>query len=665
MSNRKIASTKITRLRSRAVELLQQKAYAEAAPVMELLLKLAPELKKERKNLAIVLTNLGQHEAAIPHLQKLLTVKPIDFEIQKTLAITLERAGRQAEATQLWMSYIKSQPNDLPIVRHVADQLKNQGHLDNAAQLLQQSLILSPANASLATDCGALWLQAGQPAKAIECLEVALEADNSHGDLNNNYAIALDQNGETFRARQLLVSNIKQHPSHAGIHGTLARLYERTSAPQSAERHFREALKLSADSFALKNDLALFLNNEGRSDEAIEIFNQLIKSDATNAGLLNNLGHLYSTRGEFPKAENYYRQALQIRANYGEAWRNLGLIRKYTAKDCLSDCQAMQQAIRQNDLSSVDAMHIHFALAKMQDDLSEYDEAFLSMQTANQIAARSITYSAVANRGRLDAIQTYFSKPSVVLKVSESELVPVFIIGMPRSGTTLAEQRLATHQQAHAAGELWLIEHMVQELEAPGVHGFPECLDDYSNEDLMAWRLRILQRLSDIGNGCRVVIDKLPLNFQYVGLLLKLFPECRIIHCTRHPMDIGLSTYRQYFPAGVSYSTDLESIGEYYAAYHQLMTFWNQQFPDRILSLNYESMVDQPDYWTRKMYQFTGLADQTIDDTTNSASQIISTASVWQARQPIYATSALKWKRYVRYLEPLKRVLDKYKINAE
>ena len=203
---------------------------------------------------------------------------------------------------------------------------------------------------------------------------------------------------------------------------------------------------------------------------------------------------------------------------------------------------------------------------------------------------------------------------------------------------------------------------MVQEMAYQTGHPFPQCLDALSESALDDWRKRYLSRLKAVGGDAGYVVDKLPLNFQYLGMLATLFPGCKIVHCQRHPLDVGLSIFRQYFPAGVSYANSLQSVADYYCGYHDLMMYWQRSLGDTIFQLQYEALVDNPDGLRTALLEYLEVDEV---DAEQQSDGIINTASIWQARQPIYKSSTYKWQHYTQQLAPMAEILDQAGIELE
>jgi tetratricopeptide (TPR) repeat protein len=306
---------------------------------------------------------------------------------------------------------------------------------------------------------------------------------------------------------------------------------------------------------------------------------------------------------------------------------------------------------------------LYFSLGKIYDECGQYDEAFECYREANLIFNSMVSYNADAVTEMTGRIMKVFNNDFLAepFPFKSDSRSPLFIVGMPRSGTTLAASILSNHPRIATAGELETINdftlHLPEMVEdeipypeaakhlTPGIA--TRFMDDYHK------RLR-----RDAGADAWFVIDKYPFNFRHLGLIAMLFPESRIIHCTRHPLDIGLSNYFQQFSLHFAYSFDLENIGHFYGEYARLMEHWRKVLPMRIIDISYEEMVMDTEKVAREALELLGLDwdERCLAPHTNPCA--IETASQWQVRQPIYSQSVGRWRYYDKYLASLKERLN-------
>ena len=644
--------------KARINRLLQKGAHAEALPLLESLLQKYPDLVRERRNLASILASAGRYAEVLPHVKRLCAADPADAELARLHAFATEQAMGPAEAAPLWAEYLERHPADADATRHVVDIFRGLGDVPRAAALMDALARAHAGNLAFTLDASALWLECGDHTQAIKLLAPACERQPQNPELLNNQAIALDRAGRSLEALALLEPRAADFPNHLGLNTTLARLLEQTGAVEQAEQLYRGLLEGAPKDHPLWNELALLLSDEGRGQEAVGIVKRLLEKHPDNVGLLNNLANIESAQGDFESAQTSYRRALALDPASGDTWRNLGVSLRYGGETARQDRAAMLKQLEGLDGQSPQVMHLHFALSKLLDDIGEYDQAFAHLEQANRIAAATSRYDHAATLRQMADTAAFFANYSPPQLAQQPPApVPVFLLGMPRSGTTLAEQKIAGRTDIFAAGELWHMVHMVRSMEAQSGKAYPACVGEQNAQSLGRFRDSYLAHLVKTAPGYAYVIDKLPINFLYLGLLKVLFPNCRIIHCRRDPMAVGLSIYRQYFPVGIEYSSDLVWIGQYIGAYQELMEQWRRLYPDFMFEFDYEHLVQDTDTLVAAMHGFIGrqVGGESASSLDNSRG--IATASTWQARQPVYKSSTEKWRHYEQYLQPLAQAI--------
>jgi len=310
-----------------------------------------------------------------------------------------------------------------------------------------------------------------------------------------------------------------------------------------------------------------------------------------------------------------------------------------------------------------------FALGKLYDDCSEYDKAFEHYAIGNALKRRSIDFDADEHTAWVDRVLDTFTEEFFRVHANEGNQStrPVFIIGMIRSGTSLVEQILASHSCVYGAGELLEIPGLVRDLpdilQTQGT--YPECIRRLDSRAIRVASERYLQALAGRDDQALRVIDKLPTNFLYLGLIAVMFPNAHIVHCRREPLDTCLSIYFQRFSQGHHYAYDFEDIAAYYAEYERLMRHWKKVLPVKILDVSYARLVDDLEAETRRMLGFCDLQWEETCLAFHRSARSVRTASSWQVRQPLYRTAQARWKHYGAHLEGLRKALSDRSIEWE
>jgi hypothetical protein len=296
---------------------------------------------------------------------------------------------------------------------------------------------------------------------------------------------------------------------------------------------------------------------------------------------------------------------------------------------------------------------LHFALGKAYADIGDHERAFAHYRDAN--SRKMASFDGAAWSGRVAATIGAFDADALQRRAMGDDTdVPVFVVGMPRSGTSLVEQVLASHPAVFGAGELRCIAVIAASIDdqMPGDTSYPACLDAVPAAAFAGFGGSHRQQITALAPDARRVIDKNPLNFEHLGLIARLFPRARIIHCRRDPRDVAVSCYFQNFTAGQEWAFDLADIGAFYRGYRRLMDHWRAVIPLPLFEVDYEDMVDDLETTARRLVDFLGLDWHPACLDFHSTERAVRTASQWQVRRPIYASSARRWQCYADYLEP-------------
>jgi len=368
------------------------------------------------------------------------------------------------------------------------------------------------------------------------------------------------------------------------------------------------------------------------------------------------LGNALQQLGQQKDAITRYEQALAIMPDFAKAHRNLSMI-----KPKLEQASIIEKLLTKPTVPKKDAMHYQYALGNLYNDAKSYTKAFEHYLKANSLKRKSITYDSQNHSDYVDGLITSYSKRYFQEKAafgSDSEL-PVFIVGMPRSGTTLTEQIVSSHPQVYGAGELISFNYfdraIAKQFEASSP--YPECLSLLNSLMANKFSEKYLKELDGYSQNAKRITDKLPGNYFRIGLIKALFPKARIIHCKRNALDTCTSIFSLYFPQGHNYSFDLTELGRHYIDYERLMAHWRSLFPDEIFDVQYEELVMNQETVSRQLIEHLGLEwdEKCLEFDKNK--RAVRTASNLQVRKPIYKSSINRWKRYEKQLGPLLEIL--------
>ncbi len=434
-------------------------------------------------------------------------------------------------------------------------------------------------------------------------------------------------------------------PDYAVANYNLGNTLQALGRSEEAEASFKQAISLKPDYFIAYNNLGNTLKGLRRLEEAEVSYRQAISIKHDLAITHNNLGNTLQELGRFEEAEASFKEAISINPDYAEAHRHLTVIKKFNLKD--KQYLKMQELYHDKNISEEQLCHINFGLAKACEDLKNFEEAFKHYKQGNQLRKSFSNYNISQDIELFNQLKNSFpliEQNSLKLENLKRELMPIFIVGMPRSGTTLVEQIISSHSEVTGGGELFFIDEFGGKI-AQG-------LSDPNKNALLNFRKRYLVKLNNFSLSNSIVTDKMPLNFRYIGLLLAAFPEAKIVHTKRDPTAVCWSNYKHYFVSKkMNYSYKLNYVIKYYELYKNLMKFWTKQFPNKIYDIDYELLTVKQEEETRKLINYIGLNwdDKCFQPQNNTRS--IGTASAIQVREKVYQGSSQQWKKYKPFLK--------------
>ncbi len=429
--------------------------------------------------------------------------------------------------------------------------------------------------------------------------------------------------------------------------------------PDEAVASYNKALAIKPDYAEAHSNLGNALKDLGKLDEAVASYNKALAIKPDYAEAYSNLGNALQSLGKLDDAVASYHKALAIKPDYAEAHRHLARVKKYSEND--EDIRSMEQNYANLEINDEQRMHLAFGLGKAFEDLQQYEKAFDFFVEGNTLRRKAYRYS-------VDDDAVFFNKIKKALNTSffakhqhtgyKGERPPIFILGMPRSGTTLVEQILASHPQVHGAGELETLRQIIlNDFDKGNGVDFPESTKQADGADFECAGIKYTRDSRKRSLDSQFVTDKMPDNFKYIGLIKLMLPDAKVIHCRRDPADTCLSIFKNYFIKQHKYSHDLRELGRYYNLYRDLMEHWHSVIPGFIHDIQYENMVTDQVGQTRALLKYCGLEWNDACLEFHKTDRPVATASAAQVRRPIYNSSVQLWKKYEKQLSPLLEIL--------
>ncbi len=548
--------------------------------------------------------------------------------------------GDYIQAENLARSMVQKRPEDAFAWKRLGTAMLLQGRPEEALQPTLKSIELSPRDSETHNNLGVMLDHLGRKSEASESFRRAIELDPCYAEACNNLGNALMSLGEDIDAERWLKKAISLKPGYIEARNNLGVAYSMLGRHREAVDYFRRAISHNQDYAEAHFNLGNSLRELGQHADAVRSLEKAISLKPDYAEAYNSLGMTLYELGKSDRAGGCYLKAIELRPGDADCHYHLSTVCKADATR-LASLEALLESAR-NDSARI---NLSFALAKACEDLEKYDDAFEHYSEGNRLKKKVIGYDIERDKALFDRIRTSFSDLREIPALSQQEIYPILIVGMPRSGTTLVEQILASHSEVHGAGELNTLNRLCYEHFVKSANADPK-------EICRIISSRYLEDLDP--HGKRFVTDKMPANFQWLGFLLSALSGLRVVHVTRDPIAVCFSNFRQHFGnTGSGFSYDLSDLVEFYRLYEKLMEFWKERFPERIFELNYERLTENQEAETRSLLEYCGLDwdENCLEFEKNM--RPVQTASSVQVRKGMYRGSSGAWRRYEKHLAPL------------
>lgn len=502
---------------------------------------------------------------------------------------------------------------------------------------------------------GVLNLQRGHAAQAAVVLEKAVRGNPENGAAQANYGTALSTVGKLNEAADAFRAAIRLTPRAVGPYNNLAQLEMRRRNPDEALRLYRAALEIEPRNGHLHTNLANALLALGEVEPAIEHYEQALVWLPNAADVHYGLAQGLRDIGEIDNALTYYERAMALNPDHADAMLSFSMI-----ADTATDKQQsrIRTAYEKSPPGSEQRMLLSFALGKIEDLNRDFGSAFGFYQEGNTIRERQLRYSIEQTRAEFQQAISVFSKEFFAERedFGVSDDRPIFVLGMPRSGTSLVEQILASHSRVTGTGELaYFPVSVFDTMKKADPRGYPGAASALEKDDVERIAANYLENARSGIDPGYLHTDKLPGNFLFIGMIRLAFPNARIIHCTRDPRDTCISLFKTFFPSGGHhFSYNIDVLREYHCLYEKLMDHWNSLFGEDIIEVNYETLVRNPESGIRTLLDQVGLEFEPECLEFHKTRRVVRTASAGQVRKPIFTSSIGSWERYKPFIPDLR-----------
>ncbi len=647
--------------------------------------------------LGVIASQVGKHEIAVEYIGRAIRLKGNAAPFHSNLGGAYNALGKIPEAVACCRRALALKPDYVEAHNNLGNALKDQGKLDEAVACYRRALALKPGYPEAHNNLGVALKDQGKLVEAVACYGRALALKPDYAEAHNNLGIACKDQGKLDEAVACCRRALELKPGYAEAHNNLGNALKDQGKLDEAVACCRRALELKPGYAEAHNNLGVALKDQGKLDEAVICYRRALALKPDYVVAHNNLGAAFKDLGQLDEAVACYRRALELKPDFAGTHYNLGNIREQMgdlqgAEDCYraalrydsrfvfahhklaallggklpeKDLAAQRRLLEQGSASGAptdptdeERLFLHFGLAQVLDAQGEYAEAAQHLAQGN-----ALQLADWRKRGREYDPQEHESlvtrmiaacTPDFFERVRgfglESEL-PVFVVGLPRSGTTLVEQILASHSQVFGAGEIHLAGETVTALGGQGADSI-EGLRQLDRETTRRLAAQHLERLRTLNPTALRIVDKMPDNYLLLGLLASLFPRAKFIHCRRDLRDVAVSCWMTRFEE-VRWANDQQHIASRFRQYQRIMEHWRKVLPAPLLETDYEETVADLEGAARRLVAWCGLEWEPTCLEFHRAKRPVSTASAVQVRKPVFRTSLARWKHYEQVLGPL------------
>lgn len=615
-------------------------------------------------NLAVIQERLGNLADAIDSFQEALLLKPDFSEVNARLGNLFLKSDNFQEAINFYNKAISTGPRDSEIYNNLGIALKKMLLPEEAADNFRQALSLKSDFGEAYVNLGSVLCELDKPEEGITCYRKALSINSLLSEAHINLGLALiKEPGQEREAADCFLEALTSNPDSSIAIYNLGLIYNYNFKHDEARECFEKVLSLDPENYGALENLGSIYQDQRRDEEAAECFKKVLSKNPESAMALYGFGRACKDEGNFEEALNIFRKTVEFHPRYTNCHLAMTSLHKYCGDE--NHIVEMNNLYLNDTLNSGQKMYLAFGLAKAYEDFGEYKRSFSYLLEGNRLRREMLNYSEKEANAIFGHFKEVFNKSFVSNNTSQgvSNNNPIFILGMPRSGTSLVEQILASHSSVFGAGELKFVQEIIsQACNSTELHEILHCIERNYEIAISELGNEYITKSHQLSASAQHITDKMPGNFLWLGLIHLALPNAKIIHCKRDPMDNCFSIYKNFFGDAIPYGYDQHELGHYYLLYKDLMAHWDVVLPPgTIYDISYEDVVSDQESETRKLLEYCELPWEDSCLSFHKTTRIVSTASAAQVRKPLYKDSIQLWKQYEKQLEPLQKIFGHVK----
>ena len=637
-----------------AKDLIDKKDYIQASEQLNEILKVFPNELNSIYLLIDCYIKLNNPIKALEFTHSALNIKNDDKKLLQLEIRLNEYLERDSESIHLLKIFI-DKFSDLGALKHLSNLLVKQDKSDEADELIKNFFENNEDYGLLYK--GVRHLHASRYRKAEDAFKKVLIEDENNIDALRFMGILAFKSGNHDIAEAMLTKALKLDPTYSLVWANLAQVFSVTGQLDKAKKSFKNILNMEPKNGLIWAEYGTVLTKLANYEEGRDAYLKALEFKPDSPRVHLSLGHVYKTMGEIDNSIDSYKNTILQNNLSGEAYWSLANLKTYSFSE--NEIKDMEDTLK-GDMSDIERSQMHFALGKAYEVKKDFDKSFKNYYEGNKVKKGLIKYSSNDTTDNTKRILNFFNKENIqkLAKSSTGDPDPIFVLGMPRSGSTLVDQIISSHSKVDGTQELPNIIKIAAELNTNNQNNYPEVLKELDESKLSNLGKDYISETAWARDSAPFFIDKMPNNFIHIGLIKTILPNAKIIDTRRDPMDTCFSCFKQFFARGQLFTYSLEDLGNYYIDYIRAMNHWHNIYGKDIYTVHYDNVINETEETIRELIDYCELPFEKECLEFYNSSRPVKTPSAEQVRQPIYKSGLNYWKNYEKHLLPLKKIID-------
>ncbi len=636
-----------------ATNLIDKKEYTQAIVQLNEILKIFPNELNSLYLLIDCYIKTNKALLALETTHKALEFKKDDKQLLHLEIRLNEFLKRDSESINLLKIFV-DKFSDMSALKHLTNLLVHQDKADEADELIKNFFENNDEYGLLYR--GVRHLFASRFRKAEDAFKKVLIEDKNNIDALRFMGILAYKTGNHDIAENMFVKALMLDPTYSIVWANLAHVYTVTGQLDKAKKSFQNILKMDPENGLIWAELGTVLNKLANYKDGRDAYLKSIELKPDSPRVYLSLGHVYKTMGDIDNSIESYKETIKYNNLSGEAYWSLANLKTYKFSN--NEIEEMEKALK-SEMSDIEKCQMYFALGKAYEVEKDFDNSFKNYSKGNKIKKEESEYSSMDTTDNTSKVIQFFNEKKL-MQLSSSKTLdrdPIFVLGMPRSGSTLIDQIISSHSMVDGTQELPNIIKIAADLKRKN-NLYPEILDEIDEDEITELGEKYLNGTRWARDSAPFFIDKMPNNFIHIGLIKTILPNAKIIDTRRDAMDTCFSCFKQFFARGQLFTYSLEDLGKYYSDYIKAMNHWHKVFGDQIYTVHYDNVINDTENTIKELIKYCELPFENECLEFYKSSRPVKTPSAEQVRQPIYKSGLNYWKNFEEHLQPLKKIID-------